>query len=391
MNRWTVVAGAIAIQLCLGAIYAWSVFVDPLKESYGFSTTETQIVFSLGLASFAITMIFAGRWQDKKGPRLIATAGGAVLGLGYLIGGLSGGSFPIVALGVGVIGGAGIGLGYVCPLAAGMKWFPDKKGLISGIAVAGFGAGAWLFSAVAESVIVSDGVLKAFVWLGIIFTIMVVAGAQLLRNPPAGWAPKGPVKVAKRDFEWRGMIKTRQFWMLWLMFLFAAIAGLMVIGILKPFGIFSGLDAAVAGAAVGVLAIFNGAGRIAWGSASDKLGRHWAMLLMFSLQGVMMLSLMAMGGSELTLALAAAWVGFNFGGNFALFPSATADFFGSRNLGMNYGLVFTSYGTAGIIGPLLGGMVFDATGSYVWAFMPAGALCLAAAGLAFFTRAPKAD
>jgi OFA family oxalate/formate antiporter-like MFS transporter len=394
-NRWLVVVGALIVQLCLGAIYAWSVFVNPLKETYGFSTTETQLIFSLGLASFAVTMILAGRWQDRKGPRLVATVGGVVLGLGYLIGGLSGGSFLAIALGVGVIGGAGIGLGYVCPIAACMKCFPDKRGLVTGLAVAGFGAGAWIFARIAEVVIAGDGVLKAFLWLGIIFTALVVGGAQLLKNPPAGWKPacllnekKKGTDDSKEDFEWREMIKTRQFWMLWVMFTFGALAGLMVIGILKPFGIFSGLSAIVAGSAVGVLAIFNGAGRVAWGVASDKIGRHKAMGIMFALQGVMMLALMQMGSSELTLALAAAWVGFNFGGNFALFPSATADYFGTKNLGMNYGLVFTSYGVAGIVGPILGGAVFDATGSYLWAFIPAGILCLIAAGLAFVIKTP---
>lgn len=393
MNRWSIVIGAIIVQLCLGAIYAWSVFVNPLKEAYKFSTTETQIIFSLGLASFALTMIFAGRLQDRKGPRIVATLGGAVLGLGYLIGSMSAGSFLIIALGVGVIGGAGIGLGYVCPIAACVKWFPDKRGLVTGLAVAGFGAGAWVFSQVATMLMAAEGVLNTFMYLGVIFAVAVIAGAQLLRNPPAGWKPSGynpPAAKAqsKEDYSWREMVSTRQFWMLWIMFVFGALAGLMVIGILKPFGVVSGLTAAVAGSAVGILAIFNGAGRITWGVLSDKIGRNKSMSLMFLLQGVMMLALMQMGGSELALALAAAWVGFNFGGNFALFPSATADYFGTKNLGMNYGFVFTSYGVAGIVGPLLGGMVFDATGSYLWAFIPAGILCLIAAGLAFFLKAP---
>ena len=394
MNRWTVVAGALLVQLCLGAIYAWSVFVNPLKDGYAMSTTETQIIFSLGLASFAATMIFAGRWQDKKGPRLVATIGGGVLGAGYILGSLSGGSFPLIALTVGVIGGAGIGLAYVCPIAACVKWFPDKRGLVTGLAVAGFGAGAWVFAQLADMFIASEGVLSAFLYLGLIFFAVVVGGAQLLRNPPTGWKPKGwkapeTKKKSKEDFEWRELLKMKQFWILWTMFFFGATAGLMVIGILKPFGVISGLSAITAGAAVGILAIFNGGGRIVWGALSDKLGHNKTMSLMFALQGVIMLVLIQMGSAELTLAIAAAWIGFNFGGNFALFPSATADYFGTKNLGMNYGLVFTSYGVAGIFGPILGGAVFDATGSYLWAFMPAGVLCLVAAGLAFLLKAPK--
>ncbi|MBN2518022.1 MAG: OFA family MFS transporter [Candidatus Altiarchaeota archaeon] len=394
-NRWLIVVGALIVQLCLGAIYAWSVFVNPLKEDFGLSTTETQIIFSLGLASFAATMIFAGRWQDRKGPRIVATLGGAILGAGYILGSLSGGSFSLLALSVGVIGGAGIGLGYVCPIAACVKWFPDKRGLVTGLAVAGFGAGAWVFAKLGEIFIESSGVLNAFLYLGFIFLLTVVIGAQLLKNPPQGWKPDGwnPPKKdnakRKEDFEWREILKTRQFWMIWIMFVFGATAGLMVVGILKPFGEFSGLSAITAGSAVGILALFNGGGRIAWGALSDRIGRDKSMSLMFALQGVMMLILMSMGSGELTLAVAAAWIGFNFGGNFALFPSATADYFGTKNLGINYGLVFTSYGVAGIIGPILGGQVFDLTGSYLWAFIPAGVMCLVAAGLAFLLKSPQ--
>jgi OFA family oxalate/formate antiporter-like MFS transporter len=395
-NRWLVVVGGLIIQLCLGAIYSWSVFVNPLKQGFGYTTTQTQIIFSVALATFAVVMVFAGKWQDKRGPRIVASVGGVVLGVGYLLAGLTGGSFPLIIATVGIIGGAGIGLCYVCPIAACVKWFPDKRGLVSGLAVAGFGAGAWLFAKLASSFIASAGVLGAFTYLGVIFLAAVVLGAQLLRNPPAGYRPDGwepPVvegsKASSADFGWREMTKTRQFWMLWLMYMFGAAAGLLVIGNLKPYGVFSGLTPEVAGTAVGVLALFNGAGRIVWGAASDRLGRKNAMTLMFLLQGAMMLYLINMGATEFKLTVAAAWVGFNFGGNFALFPSATADFFGTRNVGMNYGFVFTSYGVAGIVGPILGGSVFDMTGSYLWAFIPAGAACLIAAVISLTLRKPE--
>ena len=395
-NRWVIVVAALLVQLCLGAIYSWSVFVTPLKTAFKYSTTQTQIIFSVALASFALVMIFAGRWQDRAGPRKVATVGGVLLGLGYILAGFTGGNFILMTLTIGLIGGAGIGFGYVCPIACGVKWFPDKRGLVTGLAVAGFGAGAWLFQQVASSLIASVGLLTTFQYLGAVFLVAVVIGAQLLKNPPEGYVPEGwkpPVKTAaakaKAEYSWNDMVKTRQFWMLWLMFVAGASAGLMVIGILKPFGIFAGLSAASAGTAVGILALFNGAGRITWGVLSDKLGRNKAMAAMFTLQGAMMLFLMNMGGAELKLTIAAAWVGFNFGGNFALFPSATADYYGTKNLGVNYGFVFTSYGVAGIIGPLLGGMVFDATGSYLWAFIPAGVACLLAAGIALMTKSPQ--
>lgn len=394
-NRWTVVAGALIIQICLGAIYSWSVFVNPLKEVFSYTTTQTQIVFSLALATFALVMIFAGRLQDRKGPRIVATLGGIVLGTGYILASFTGGSFPLVALTVGIICGAGIGFAYVCPIAACVKWFPDKRGMVTGLAVAGFGAGAWLFAKVALGFIAAFGILTTFMYLGVIFLVSVVLGAQLLKNPPAGWKPVGwnpPESISKvssaEDFEWREMVRFKQFWMLWVMFMAGAAAGLLVIGILKPYGIHNGLSAAAAANAVGILALFNGAGRIVWGTVSDKIGRKNALTLMFLLQGIMMLALFKMGATEMTLTIAAAWIGFNFGGNLALFPTTTADLFGTRNVGINYGLMFTAYGVAGIAGPLLAGSVFDMTGSYMWAFIPSGIACLIAAGISLGLKSP---
>lgn len=394
-NRWLVVVGALIIQICLGAIYSWSVFVNPLKEIFSYTTTQTQIIFSLALATFALIMIFAGKLQDKMGPRIVATLGGIILGTGYLLASFTDGSFLLIALTIGIIGGAGIGLSYVCPIAACVKWFPDKRGMVTGLAVAGFGAGAWLFAKIASNFIDAYGLLTTFMYLGVIFMTAVIVGAQLLRNPPSEWKPDGwnppepeSITASAEDFEWRDMIKLKQFWMLWVMFVFGAAAGLLVIGILKPYGVHNGLSATAAASAVGILALFNGAGRIVWGAASDKIGRKNAMTLMFLLQGMMMLALIKMGATELTLSIAAAWVGFNFGGSLALFPTTTADFFGTKNVGINYGLMFTAYGVAGIAGPILAGSVFDMTGSYLWAFIPAGVACIIAAGISLGLKAP---
>ena len=394
--RWIVVIAALVIQLCLGAIYSWSVFVNPLKENYGFTTTQTQIIFSVALATFAVVMVLADRWQDKIGPRKVAIVGGVLLGLGYILARFSNGSFYRLVGSIGLIGGAGLGFGYVCPIAACVKWFPDKRRLITGLAVAGFGGGAWIFAKLASSLIESIGIAATFMVLGLIFLVAIVSSSFLMINPPEGWIPrgfkveeKGAEKRSNKNITWKKMLKTKKFWFLWLMYMFGASAGLLVIGNLKPFGVYSGLTAAVAGSAVGILALFNAGGRITWGFVSDKIGRANSMIIMFLLQGIMMLVLMKMGSTVLLLTIAAAWVGFNYGGIFALFPSATADFFGTKNLGVNYGFVFTSYGVAGIFGPILGGKVFDLTGSYLYAFIPAGVLCIIAAGLALITKNPK--
>ena len=414
-NRWIILVGALMLQLCLGAVYAWSVFAAELKKDvalggFGWSVTETQIVFSAALATFALVMVVAGRCQDKLGPRIVALAGALVLGLGYILSSFMPGNFLWLVLTLGIIAGAGIGIGYVCPIAAIGKWFPDKLGLATGIAVAGFGAGAFFISVLSGKGIDMPGLKIDLIQLldnygldgtlliwGVVFVAFGGVGALLLKNPPLGWKPAGWEPSAKsrsaqvrEDWERTDMLKTPQFWMLLVMFVFAASAGLMTIGILKLYGIDSGLTAAAAGTAVGILAIFNGAGRIFWGWASDKIGRTIAMGIMFFLQAGMMFALivLGLGSTEVGLTLAAAWIGLMFGGNFALFPATTREFFGIQNYGGNYALVFLGYGLAGILGPIVAGQAKDILGSFDIAFIVCGVLCIIAAALAFITKPP---
>ena len=438
MNRWMVVVGAVLIQMCLGAIYAWSVFTPKLLAApFSFSKTQTQIIFSVGLAAFAIMTIVGGRWQAKVGPTTVVRVGGLVLAIGYILGGLAerlvpGSVFYGMLVGIGLIGGAGIGLAYVVPIAAGVKWFPDKKGLITGLAVAGFGFGALIWIYLGQGfagwtgLLASLGVSTVFMLYGLVFFVLVMLGSVWMKNPPegfkpAGWTGAGPAAgrgaVAAAAFESGEMLATPQFYMLWIMFSFGAMAGLMVIGIIKLFGIDalrakSGLTAleasAIAGTAMAVFyAIANGLGRIVWGIVSDKIGRKPSLALMLAAQGVVMLLFFYMGGTRGLLYLGAALIGFNFGGNFALFPAATADFFGNKNVGKNYGWVFTSYGVGGIAGPIMAGLFTDAGKKAVegaanpaaalaaalnaWhpAFIIAGIACLFAAVLALLLRAPK--
>ena len=402
MNRWMVVVGALLIQLCLGAIYAWGAFTTALQDLEGpfkYTAEQTSWIFSAGLASFAFTMILAGRLQDKYGPRTIAIIGGLVLGAGYIIAGFTGTSFPLMLIFIGIVGGAGIGLGYVCPIAACVKWFPDLKGLITGLAVAGFGAGAFIFVKLAGAwmnLIATYGVNTTFLIFGIIFAVAVVAGAMLLSNPPAGYKPKGwnpPVAkdgsaIAEVANLTQGQaVRTIQFWMIWLAFVFSAGCGLMVIKCLKNFGqLEGGLTAAAAGSALGLFALFNGLGRVVWGTLSQKLPAKFSVVLMCVLQAGMIFFLLQMGDTTAKLAFAACWLGFNFGGNFALFPLLTLENFGPKNLGANYGAVFSAYGVGGILGPVMAGKVWDSMGTFNTAFIVAGVACVIAAVLALTVK-----
>jgi len=409
MNRWMVVVGAVLIQLSLGAIYAWSVFTKPLVEA-GWSKAQTQGVFAAGLATFAIIMVLAGRMMPKFGPRMVAMAGGVVLGLGYILGGLIGKTdFIGLFILIGIVGGAGIGLAYVVPIAVGMRWFPDKKGLITGLAVAGFGFGATLWVKLAGSwghLIANQGLSKTFVIYGIVFLVAVVIGGIWMKFPPEGWKPEGwkPPEPASGkaaagavDFKSGEMLKTPQYYMILFTFIFGASAGLMSIGLMKLFPMqalqANGMDLAAASAVAGTaMAVFfslaNGIGRIAWGAISDKLGRKLSIALMMGIQGVVVILFQWIAGTPALLYVGATLIGFNFGGNFALFPTITADTFGTKFVGQNYGWVFLAYGIGGIFGPMLGGKLGD-MGNFPLAFTICGILCLVAAGIISMVKAPQ--
>jgi len=406
-SRWKVVVGAVLIQLCLGAIYAWSVFTPGLKDA-GWSNARTQVVFSVGLAMFAIVMVFAGRKLTDWGPQRLAFAGGITLGVGYVIAGLGGGTnFWLVLLGVGFIGGAGIGLGYVVPIAVGMRWFPDRKGMISGVAVAGFGFGAMGWVKLAGSwggLIDSIGLDGTFIAYGIAFAVLVVIGSMWMKMPPEGWAPEGYIAPQAKgaggdEFTPKEMLRTPQFHLISLTFLVSAGAGLMAIGLMKLYppealeanGFTVDNADAIAGTAMAVFfSLANGLGRLSWGILGDKMGRKQAVVTMAATQGVFLLLFTSMAGNEYTLYLFATLIGFNFGGNFALFPALTADEFGNASVGKNYPWVFLSYGAGGIIFPILGGWLGDVD-NFPLAFTITGVLCLLGAAAAYMVFPPHHD
>lgn len=370
----------------------------PKPGLYGFDAKQSQWPFSVGLLTFALVMVFAGNWQKKVGPKKVALTGGIVLGLGYILAGLLGTTMAAQVMLIGLVGGTGIGLAYVCPIAVGVKWFPDKKGLITGLAVAGFGFGATIWVMLAKGIKTiafpgflnmlhfsfcnDSGVQSTWFVYGIVYLILVSIGAIWMVNPPDGYKPEGwtPPPAAKAattggiEFGQFQMLSRLQFYMIWFCFIAGAAAGLMVIGVIALFGtdalMVSGMakvDAESAAAiAMGVFyALFNGLGRIIWGVISDKIGRKPSIFLMCLVQGIAMLLFFHVGGTVWGLWLMAALIGFNFGGNFALYPAATADYFGNKNVGVNYGWMFTAYGVGGLLGPQIAAYFKDGAAELV--------------------------
>lgn len=450
-NRWLVVVGALIIQISLGAVYIWSVFQTPLRSHFP-GWTETQVTWpaQVLLAIFALAVIFGGRIQDRLGPRMVSTAGGIILGIGLILSSFTNHFSESAALWwllltFSILGGTGIGMSYVCPIATCAKWFPDKRGMITGLAVAGFGAGAFFFAPLARGLISGGyyqifgadlfplpavGVFNTFLVLGIIFLVAVVLGSQFLKNPPAGYVPAGwtpptpaaSATAAKVDYTPTEMLKTPVFWLLWITYFAGCTAGLQVIMKASPIWQSFSISAMTqfpieqhvfvnvvsAGAmVVAVLAIFNATGRIFWGKVSDSLGRKNTLILMFVICGIVMLVLDWMH-SYLLYTVSACIVGLCFGGYLALYPAVTTDFYGTKHIGVNYGWMFTAYGAGGIAGPFLAAWLMKAgqaveyqvmeagalttklfhVGDYRQAFMLSGAACLISAVLMLFVKAP---
>jgi len=417
-NRWIVVVGAIMIQLALGTIYSWgtvTVFVSPYLNA---AKELTVYVFGVGLLSFAVTMIFAGSLQQKYGPRNVAILGGILIGIGLVTS-----AFMTTFIGLlityGIIFGVGIGFGYVCPIAAAGKWFPDKKGFINGIAVAGFGAGAFIFNFVIKGLanptglsdkdsnfvdVISPNIPIMFIVLAIIYLVLVIGGAMALSNPPDGWTPADwtpPVAsqesgISGLDFKRSQTVKLPQFWILWAAFALSAISGLMVIGSYSAFAkteVTPSVFLYVIGTSDFVLigslaALFNGLGRIVWGKMADIITYKKAMLVMFLTQAVLLFIYFTTNFNEIYFLIITCAIYFCFGGNFSLFPTATSDLFGSKNLGPNYGIVFTAYGIAGFIGAVGVNLFVTVFGSYLVFFIVMGIMSIGSAVLAYLIKPP---
>jgi len=388
-QRWIIVVAAIVVQMCLGAVYAFSVLVPPLEAEFHWTRIETSPAFTIALLVFALSMIPAGRLQDRKGPAIVATLGGILLVAGMVLSSFTS-SLMWFYVSYGVVGGLGLGLAYVTPIATCVKWFPDKKGLITGLAVFGFGAGSIVFSPLWTYLIGFFGWRNTFLATGILFALLVLPFAQLLKNPaqgfcPEGWKPPEKAKTA-RDYGPGRMLRTTAMFLLWASFWFGTTAGLMMIGAAKQATMeLAVLDGVTASLAVSVLGFFNAFGRVIWGFSGDRFGREKILPLIFAIcSGA--LFLIAFIHEPLIFVIGMFIVGLTFGGFLALYPAITADFYGTKNLGINYGIIFTAYGAGAVLGPLMAGYFKTFANSYVPAFYVAGSLAFVGIILALFVK-----
>jgi OFA family oxalate/formate antiporter-like MFS transporter len=399
-KRWIIAAAGVVIQLLLGTVYAWSVFVKPIMAATGWEKTAVATTFMIIIGMIGLSAAFGGMLVDKKGPRFAATLGVILYGIGTMLAfvAIKSGNIWILYLGYGVIGGAGNGLAYVVPIATLIRWFPDRRGLITGLAVMGFGLGAFFVGKIVPGLINSMGVATAFLALGIVYLVGNALAATQLYNPPAGWLPDGFTPSAKTvsaadSFSWAEAKKTPQWYMIWGMLFLNVSAGMGLLSKLSPMaqevisaakGITDPAQLAVLGG--GVLAtasIFNGLGRLFWASVSDKIGRKNVFLTMFATQAALYFYLPQV--TDVTIfTVIACYLLACLGGGFAVMPAFAADSFGPTYIGKVYGFVLTAWGAAGVAG----GLAF-AKFDKQQALYTAAALLIAGFVVTFLFQRPK--
>jgi OFA family oxalate/formate antiporter-like MFS transporter len=382
-NRWYPVCGAVLIQLCIGIVYIWSIFRAPLEQKFGWSTSDISLAFSINVMMIPIMMIVGGLIMQKAGPRVVAILGGVLVLIGMFITSKAT-ELWMLWLGYGIFTGGGVGVAYGVPIATLVKWFPDKRGLITGLAVGALGFGSILFAQVGYFFMGSIGLMETFVVLGIIIFVGVMLGALLMKPAPDGYAPPGWTPPAAKstsirsshDFTPREMLRTPQYYSIFLMYVFICICALGMLGHASPIGqSIAHLTPLEASTIVSLLGLFNSGGRIVMGGVSDKFGRMRSLCLLFILTGVAMLVMQYMD-TYILYAFAAGAVAFSFGGSAGIFPSITADVFGPKYVGINYGIVLLAYGLGGIAGPVMIARIKESTGGdYSMAFIIGAIVC----------------
>ncbi len=361
-NRRIIASAGVVMQIALGAVYAWSVFRIPLTQSFGWTIPQVTLAFTIAIFVLGFAAFVGGLWMRRAGPRQVAVAAGSFYGLGVFLASFAGGRLWWLYFSYGVMAGTGLGLGYIVPVATLVKWFPDRRGMITGIAVAGFGAGALITAPVATQLIGQVGALNTFAILGIMYFIAVTGAGWFMQNPPDGYCPPQwtlageQLKLKQRSeraFTLKEAMKSWQWYGLWTLLFLNTTAGIAIISQAAPMAQeITDVTAARAAGMVGIISIANGLGRFLWAWLSDFIGRRWVFLLMFPIQAAVFLVLPSVQSFSAFTVLACV-VLLCYGGGFGTMPAFAADYFGAEHVGSIYGLMLTAWGFAGVFGPTL--------------------------------------
>jgi OFA family oxalate/formate antiporter-like MFS transporter len=395
-NRWLIAAAGVIVQIALGAVYAWSVFRIPLTTTYGWTISQVTLTFELAILVLGFASFAGGLWMRKVGPRPVVIAAGVCYGLGTILAGQANGSIGWLYFSYGVLGGIGLGLGYIVPVTTLIKWFPDRRGMITGLAVAGFGAGALITAPVAERLLTSVGISSTFAILGTIYLVAVVGAGLFMRNPPEGYRPEGWQPPAgqqasreSKDVTLGEALRSWQWYGLWAILFLNTTAGISIISQASPMAQeMTHVNAAVAAGLVGLISIANGSGRLLWAWLSDAIGRRQVFLTMFLLQAVVFM-LLSRVDSFAALSALSFVVLLCYGGGFGTMPAFAADLFGPTNIGSIYGLMLTAWGFAGVLGPTLIAHIRETTERYTEALDLIAVIMLVGAVIPFFVRSAR--
>jgi OFA family oxalate/formate antiporter-like MFS transporter len=394
-NRWSIAVAGVIIQIALGAVYAWSVFRIPLTKTFGWTISQVTLAFTIAIFTLGFASFVGGLWMRRSGPRQVAIAAGIFYGAGIFLASFSGGHLYWLYFSYGLLAGIGLGLGYIVPVATLVKWFPDRRGMITGIAVAGFGAGALITAPIASRLIVSVGVMRTFAILGIAYFIAVTIPALFMKDPPAdyrpaGWAPSATQQKQRstKTYTLPEAMRAWQWYALWVLLFLNTSAGISIISQAAAMTQeITGVSAAVAAGLVGIIAIANGSGRFLWAWFSDLIGRRWVFLSMFVIQATVFLILPRVSSFSAFTTLCFV-VLLCYGGGFGTMPAFAADYFGAENVGSIYGLMLTAWGFAGVFGPMLIASVRQSTGRYAQALTAVGVVMLCSAVIPLLVRPP---
>jgi MFS transporter, OFA family, oxalate/formate antiporter len=395
-NRWGIAAAGVLMQVALGAVYGWSVFVTPLRDRFDWSRTQVTLTFTISIFMLGVAAYFGGLWMNRKGPRVVAMTAGLLYGVGVALASASADKLWLLYLSYGFIAGIGLGLGYIVPVATLVKWFPDRRGMITGIAVCGFGAGAAVTAPIAKGLISSVGVLTTFLILGLIYLVVVVGAGFFMAAPPEGWKPAGwepslamQTQRSAKDYLLPEALRTWQWFALWLLLFLNVTAGIAIISQASDMTQeITGVGATAGAALVSIISIANAAGRFLWAWLSDFITRRWVFLTMFALQAVLFL-LLPRASAYAVFTLIAFIIITCYGGGFGTMPAFAADYFGPKNVGTIYGLMLTAWGTASAVGPLIVSTLRTSSGSFSQPLYVIAVIMLVSIVVPFIVRPPR--